>query len=58
MTRNLSLRTDERGRIRFRGFYGTYRMQVSAPAYPDTVFDLTLTTGGPTTFQFKFDRKG
>jgi hypothetical protein len=58
MTRSVSLRTDERGRFRFRGFYGAYRMHVSAPTYPETVFDLNLTMEGPAKFQFKLDRKG
>jgi hypothetical protein len=54
MTRNLSLRTDERGRARFRGFYGMYRVRVSAATYPEKVFDLNL-TAKPATVQFKLD---
>jgi hypothetical protein len=57
MTHNLSLRTDERGRVKFRGFYGTYRLRVTATGLPETAFDLSFSKDGPSAFQSRLDRK-
>lgn len=53
MTRNLSLKADEQGHASFRGFFGKYRVHVTAPSGKQTDFDFHLARGGEREFQVR-----
>lgn len=57
MTRKLSVRTDEDGKVRFRGFHGNYRIGLRTEQGREQVFRLHLTKGGDNRWQFRVESR-
>jgi len=49
----LTAKTGDEGRVKFRGFYGTYQLTVKAPSGADRVFKFNLAKNGPREFVFR-----
>ncbi len=52
MTKNVRLTTGKKGEVAFRGFYGTYRVQVTKPDGTTQDFEAHLTEKSPNQFTF------
>ncbi len=46
MTKNVRLKTDENGKVTFRGFYGNYKIEVTIPGGSKQMFDFHLAEKG------------
>lgn len=53
MTKNLTLTSDKKGFVKFRGFYGKYQVKISLPDGSFQVFDLHLKEKAENQWEFK-----
>ncbi len=52
---NLTAKTDEKGRVSFRGFYGTYDVTIEPAGRPSHTQQISLKKGGQSQWEFEID---
>ena len=55
ITRKLTVRTNEDGQVRFRGFHGNYRIGLRTEEGREQVFHLHLSKGGDNRWRFRVE---